>query len=202
LPRLEPDSRPSTISPEAAEELAALGYVSGSSGSKARHIDAKDQIHVWNQIERAVDLESTKPAETIAILEQARKWDPDNPMVLGFLAQKYAEANRLPEAKKILSTVIAREPENTLALHRMAVVCLQSGQPAEAIKWAETLQKLDKSNADAWILLARAHIKLGEIPGHSEFDYSSEDRSLDVDLRVDLGTLHSKQADRGSQEAV
>ena len=179
------------ISPEMAEQLASLGYVGGGSNTKVSTIDPKDRIAIWNEIEKAVDLEKANPGESIAILEQAQKSDPDNPMILGFLAQKYAEANRLKDAKSILSKVLTKDPQNSLALYRMARICLKSGEPAEAKRHADVLRKLEKSNADAWILLAQADIALGK------FELAVEDLlsalridPRDADLRVDLGNIY------------
>ena len=178
---------PSSISPEMAEKLASLGYVSGSSNAGTSRIDPKDRIGVWNEIERAVDLENTRPEETITILERARKTDPDNPMVLGFLAQKYAESNRLAEAKQILQEVLAHDPKNTLALYRIAIVCLKQGQAAEARKWAESLKVLEPRNADAWILAARASQKLKDADAAVEnlkkaLEIDPQDQALQIDL--------------------
>ncbi len=186
----------SAISPEMAEKLASLGYVSGSSNTTTSNIDPKDRITVWNEIERAVDLENTRPEEAIAILERARKADPGNPMVLGFLAQKYAESNRLDEAKQILQQVLARDPKNTLALHRITVVCLKQGQAPEAKKWAESLNTLDPRNADSWLLLARANLKLKD----SNAAAANLKNALDIDpqdqaLRIDLANLYLQMGD-------
>ena len=191
IPALTPHKQ-EKISPELEEQLAALGYVSGNPSNKgSSNIDPKDQIAIWNQIEMAVDLEKTKPDESIAILERAQKKDPDNPMVLGFLAQKYAEANRKEQARTILEKVLSKDPNNSLALYRMASVCLQLGKPAEAKRWADALQKLETGNADALILSAEAEMNLGNfaaaiknIRGALDIDPN------DLDLRVDLGNLY------------
>jgi tetratricopeptide (TPR) repeat protein len=179
------------ISPEMAEQLASLGYVGGGSNTRGSTIDPKDRIAIWNQIEKAVDLENVNPGESIAILEQAQKSDPDNPMILGFLAQKYAEANRLKDAKSILSKVLTKDPQNALALYRMARICLKSGEPAEAKRHADVLRKLEKSNADAWILLAQADIALGKLELAVE-DLLSALRidPRDAGLRIDLGNIY------------
>jgi choline-sulfatase len=155
------NSKPAEVSPEMAEQLASLGYVSGGPIAVNRSIDPKDKIAVWNQIELAVDMEQKNPAETISILEQARKQDPDNYMVLGFLAEQYAEANRLQQASKLLVSVLQKDPTNALAITRLANVCLRMGQPLEAKKWAQNLLKTGTWEADAQLLLARSNMALG-----------------------------------------
>ncbi len=188
---------PSSISPEMAEQLASLGYVSGYSDTGDSKIDPKDRIGIWNEIEMAVDLENTRPEETIAILERARKSDPQNPMVLGFLAQKYAESNRPDQAKQILQQVLGRDPQNALALYRMAVVCLKHGQAVEAKKWAESLGSLEPGNADAWILLARANLQLKDSAAASEnLKKALAIDPQDRDLRIDLANLYLQMGKR------
>jgi tetratricopeptide (TPR) repeat protein len=184
--------KPENISPELAEQLSALGYVSGGGSNKPpSNIDPKDRIGIWNQIELAVDLEKTKSEETIAILERAQKMDPDNPMVLGFLAQKYAETDRLKQAKGILQKVLASDPKNSLALYRMATVCIQSGQPAEAKRWTENLKKIESANADAIILSAQADMALGNFEDAiNNIRTALQIDPNDLDLRADLGNLY------------
>ena len=179
------------MTPEMAEELAALGYVSGKSTTPNATIDPKDRIQVWNQIERAVDSESSDPAKTISILENARKQDPGNFMILSFLAEEYSDANRFSEAKKLLTDLLKRDPQNVLALSRMANVCLRNQQPEEAKKWANALLKTGYWETDAQILLARINMKLGNTKAAAE----NLKRVLvldprDQDSRIDLANLY------------
>lgn len=191
------------ISPEMAEQLASLGYVGSGSNAPQSNIDPKDRIHIWNQIERAVDLESTRPAESIAVLESVLKKDPENPMILGFLAQKYAEGGRLQEARGMLSRVLAGNRNNALALYRMASVCLKLREPLEAKKWAEALRSIEKGNADALILLAQTNLALGQ-PQQAIENLHAALRldPRDLDLRNDLGNLYleSKQPEKANEQ--
>jgi arylsulfatase A-like enzyme/tetratricopeptide (TPR) repeat protein len=182
------------ISPEMAERLASLGYVSGSGGAKVSHIDPKDRIAVWNQIEKAVDLESADPTEAIRILQEARKADPDNPMVLGFLAQKYGEAGRIPEATGILQSILKRDPKNTLALYRLSVLSIRADRPDEAKEYAETLRKIDTHSADAFTLLARANLKLGRTGEAAQnLKQALAIDPGDLEVRNDLANLYAQE---------
>jgi cytochrome c-type biogenesis protein CcmH/NrfG len=182
----------SAISPEMREQLASLGYTSGKQDRKTDPtIDPKDRIGIWNQIELAVDLETSKPEESLKTLQQAQKADPENPMLLSFLAQKYAEANQLTEAEAILKQTLARDPENALALYRLAHVLLKSGKAADARKTAEALREKEPEDPDALILLARTEIQLGSLKdavSHLESALSIDPG--DLDLRNDLGNLY------------
>lgn len=185
-------SSSSTISPEMQEQLASLGYVSGAQDSpRSAGIDPKDRIGIWNQIELAVDLEKTKPQASLAILEKARRSDPQNPMLLSFLAQKYGETNQLEQAKEILLQTIETSPKNPLALYRLATISLKAGNPADAAKWSTSLLQIEPQNPDALILLARARIDQGNFRDASVV----LERALQIDpadssLRVDLGNVY------------
>ena len=197
LSRASPASK-TAISPDMAEQLASLGYVGSGASGASSNIDPKDRIEIWNQIEKAVDLENTKPAQSIAILERSLKSDPENPMILGFLAQKYAEGNRFKEAKAILNKALARDPRNALALYRMASVCLKTGEATEAKRWAEVLRKQEKGNADALILLAQANLVLRQPQLATEnLRAALQLDPRDLELRNDLGNLYlqSKRTD-------
>ena len=188
---VQQNSQPANVTPEMAEQLAALGYVSGKNSGPNTSIDPKDRIGVWNQIERAVDMQSTNPAETISILENARKQDPGNYMVLSFLAEEYTDSNRLTEAKQLLNDILKRDPQNGLALIRITNVCLREGQPAEAKKWAEALLKTGNWESDAQILLARANIKLGDFEAAViNLKRVVQIDPNDIEARIDLANLY------------
>lgn len=168
------------ISVEMAEELAALGYVGGKS-TKGVLSDPKDRIGIWNQIEKAVDLENANSTETIALLERLKTADPVNPMILSLLAQKYSDSGDQEKSRKYLLTILNEDPQNSLALFKIADVCLKLGKPAEARKWADALLKTGQNNAQALSLLARASIANG--------DFESATDSLNELVRLDPGDL-------------
>jgi tetratricopeptide (TPR) repeat protein len=197
MPKTQDGASSSAITPEMAEQLAALGYVSGKTNEGGSGIDPKDGILVWNQIEMAVDLEKASTAQTIAILEKARAKDPGNPMVLGFLAQKYGETGRWNEAIKILKDVLAKDTKNSLALFRMATISLKLGQASEAKRWAGLLRDLEPKNPDAWLLLARSHEKMGELGAAAQaLRQTLSIDPLDTELRNDLANLYLQLGDR------
>jgi tetratricopeptide (TPR) repeat protein len=194
MPQAAPERNKAEVSSETAEQLSALGYVSGGRNVSGSNLDPKDQIGVWNEIEKAVDLEISKPSESISILEKAQKRDPGNPMILGFLAQKYAEGGRIAAAKAILKKVLTSDPKNALALYRMASVCLKNNQPSEARQWAESLQTQEPTNADAWVLLGQANLDLGHPDTAAQnFEAALKIDPADDDLRVDLGNVYLQQ---------
>jgi choline-sulfatase len=178
------------ISPEMAEQLASLGYVGGKSAGETG-VDPKEKIRIWNQIEKAVDLEESQPDEAVALLEKLRKEDPQNPMLLTLLAQKYSDLQKPAESKQILSEILRRDPENWLALYQIANVCLKTNEPGEAKKWAKMLLQTGQNRIGGLQILARADIAL------KNFDEAASDLTQllqldrdDVEAKLDLGNLY------------
>lgn len=196
-------SAPSSVDPEMAERLASLGYVGGGARGAGSGADPKDRIQVWNEIERAVDLEESDTPGAIRVLEEARKTDPSNPMVLNMLAERYAETGKLKDAEQILSGILKRDPVNTLSLTRMAHVQLKMGRAAEAKRTAEMLLKQEPNSAEAHLVAAQACLALNNagcaVP-HMEQALKLD--PADRETRVDLGNLYlqqNKTADAVSQ---
>ncbi|HSP07772.1 MAG TPA: tetratricopeptide repeat protein, partial [Acidobacteriota bacterium] len=193
LPASAP-AAPSKIDPEVAERLASLGYVGGGAGGAGSGADPKDRIAIWNEIEKAVDLEKSDSAGAIKVLESARTADPGNPMVLNMLAERYADAGRSKDAEQILSGILKQNPGNTLALARMAHLQLRAKHPAEARKIAETLLKADPGGVEAHLVAAQACLSLKDAAcatAHLEGALTVD--PLDHETRNDLGNLYLQQ---------
>lgn len=178
------------ISAEMAEQLAALGYMGGRS-KKGVLSDPKDRIGIWNQIEKAVDLENANSTETLALLEGLKNADPSNPMILSLLAQKYSDAGDQEKSRKYLLTILNQDPQNSLALFKIADVCLKLGKPVEARKWAETLLKTGQNDAEALLLLARANIANGDLGSATDsLKKLIQLDPRDLEARNDLGNIY------------
>lgn len=178
------------ISPEMQEQLASLGYVGGKN-LNANGPDPKDRIAVWNLIEQAHDLETKDRNKSISLLEHARKSDPSNPMVLNFLAELYTDQSSYPQAKEILQIILRRDPKNVPALLRIARLSLKTGQPQEALKYADQLNKLGENNAETELLIASAYLD----QKHFKAAALHLEKSLEIDpdddaTRIDLGNLY------------
>jgi tetratricopeptide (TPR) repeat protein len=190
IPKEFENTEQAKISPEMAEKLAALGYVGGRSNKRSLR-DPKDRIAIWNQIEKAVDLEMSNSSETLKLLEKLNREDPSNPMILGLLAQKYSDAGNHEKSKSYLKSILKEDPQNTLALFKMADVCLKLGKPGEARQWAEALLKTGQNNVEGLQLLARSNIAIGDLET-AAFNLNDLIKldPRDLEARNDLGNVY------------
>jgi tetratricopeptide (TPR) repeat protein len=178
------------ISAEMQEQLASLGYVGGNN-QDTNGPDPKDRIAVWNLIEQAHDLETKDRKKSISLLENARKSDPANPMVLNFLAELYTDEASYPQAKEILQKILQRDVNNVPALLRIARLSLKIGQPQEGLKYADRLNKLGENNAETELLIASAYLdqknfKAAALHLQKSLEIDPEDDAT----RIDLGNLY------------
>ena len=191
LPSQKEQTSAAVMDPETAEQLASLGYISGGSAGGGSGADPKDRIAIWNEIEKAVDLDKTNSGQTIAVLEKARKADPQNPMVLNFLAEKYVDAGKLPAAEEILNTILRQDPGNTLALSRMAHLQLRKGNPQEALKAADKLQAAGVVSPEIHLLRAQACLQLDNTPcAETNLKETIRLDPADMDTRNDLANFY------------
>lgn len=187
------------VDPETAERLASLGYVSG--GAAGSGIDPKDRIGIWNEIEQAVDLEKSNAQAAVSVLEKARKADPQNPMILNILAEKYAGAGKLKEAEQILSELLKRDPTNTLALSRMARLQLRMGHPTDAKRLSENLLASSPSSGEAHVVAAQACLSLRDFRcAEQHLLVVLKIDPLDQESRADLGNLYLQQDNNAAAE--
>jgi tetratricopeptide (TPR) repeat protein len=178
------------ISPEMQEQLASLGYVGGNNAN-ANGPDPKDRIAVWNLIEQAHDLETKDRKKSISLLENARKSDPSNPMVLNFLAELYTDESSYPQAKTILGQILQGDPKNVPALLRIARLSLKTGKPQDALKYADQIKKLGENNAETELLMASAYLDQQNFKTAALHLQKSLEIDPDDDAtRIDLGNLY------------
>ena len=193
LPQIS-GAAPAKVDPETAERLAALGYVSGGGAGGGSGADPKDRIRVWNEIERAVDLEESDAPRAIEVLENARKADARNPMILNMLAERYAESGKLKEADQVLTGILKRDPQNTLALARMAHLQLRMNRATEARRTAETLLRLEPNSVEAQIVAAQACLALNDAAcAGPHLEQALKVDPTDHETRNDLGNLYLQQ---------
>lgn len=178
------------ISPEMQEQLASLGYVGGNN-QITNGPDPKDRIEVWNLIEQAHDLETKDRKKSISLLENARKSDPSNPMVLNFLAELYTDERFYPQAKEILQKILQRDAKNVPALLRIARLSLKTRQPQDALRYADRLSKLGENSAETELLIASAYLDLKNFNAAALHLQKSLEIDPDDDAtRIDLGNLY------------
>ncbi len=126
---------------------------------KAAEVDASDPI-AQLELGRALPPGSR---EAIAALEASVAQRPTSTEALRALGEGYVSANRLPDARRIVATVLKLAP-NDVSTHVVAGrLALAEGQADEAIKQGETAAKLMPNLEPARLLVADAYAKKGEI---------------------------------------
>jgi arylsulfatase A-like enzyme/Tfp pilus assembly protein PilF len=124
------------LSPEEAERLAALGYISpgNTEFEKNSTRDAKDYIESWNDLNKVTALlKEEKFQESLTVLQRLRAAGAFSIDAQIFEARAYAGLNDYPKAIAMLKEVIKQDPENNMAQMILAYSYRSSGQPEEAI---------------------------------------------------------------------
>ena len=126
---------------------------------RAVQLDAHDPV-AQLELGRALPAGS---AESITALERSVAERPTATEALRALADGYVAANRLPDAKRIVATVLKLAP-NDVSTHVVAGrLALAEGRADDAIKEGETAAKLMPNVQPARLLVADAWAKKGEI---------------------------------------
>ncbi len=105
------------------EPLAPSDVEAGAKADKVRNLvmDAVDKITMWKEY-----------SEAAGMVDEALKLSPDDENVLSLRAVLLAQGNHLPEAEKLLSRVIAIDPDHEYARYQLGVVLCQEGKQKEA----------------------------------------------------------------------
>lgn len=141
------------LSPEASEQLRALGYMPGGSGAGSRAmtgIDPKDRILQYEQTHRAITMAYSGDLNgSVSLLESVLASTPDLPEtrnILGIFQQKLGHHEEAAENFRI---VLHKDPSNALAHYNLAVSYFNLNQPQNAIKEIDALRALASSSGRA-----------------------------------------------------
>lgn len=154
LSKMRPAAPAATsVSPEAAERLRALGYVGGSATIKtddpslpnpAKHIGA------WTEFERALGLlQSGKPREAAVALKALAGQHPNAPVFQSTYAQALKESGDARGAVAVYRAAVKRWPNDAALFHDLAVAAREAGDAAEAARAEQAALALEPSSAMA-----------------------------------------------------
>jgi arylsulfatase A-like enzyme/Tfp pilus assembly protein PilF len=127
------------LSPEQAESLHALGYLSSDSRisnepDNEGGPDPKERIGIANLLyEALVDMESEQYQEAAPILEQVLKREPNTPIAFLQLGRAYMELKEYQKAVTPLRTLVAIKPEDAFARYELGCALVKTGNWAEAM---------------------------------------------------------------------
>jgi arylsulfatase A-like enzyme/predicted Zn-dependent protease len=141
--------KPSAVSPEDRQRLAALGYVgtqtsAAANGAEAARADPKDKAPLLRTYRQAVELlGSGRTREGAALLAQILAEDPDMTDVWSQYAGALVRLNRLPDAFDAYARVIKLQPDEPNGALGAASVLL-------------TMNRLDDARAHAALAVRTA----------------------------------------------
>jgi choline-sulfatase len=139
------------VSPEAAERLRALGYVSGAAGpADATAPNPAKHITAWNTFERELSRLSGGDARgALPGLAALARAYPDAPVFQGTYARALKDTGRAQQAVDLYRRLVARWPKDAALYHDLAVAATAAGMPAEAARAEQAALTLQPSNAAA-----------------------------------------------------
>ena len=152
--------------PALAERLAALGYVSGSSGATAPSgTDPKDKIAIANALHTAVvAVEDGAYAKATPLLEQVIASEPHIPIAQMHLGIARARQQRYREAIAPLTQAIALQPEVMLAHYELGVALYETGDLVKAAREFEVVAARMPEFADVRYSLGSVYARIDRVP--------------------------------------
>lgn len=146
------------LDPEIRKQLAALGYLGGSGGTRTGpRPDPKQKRDVWSLFQQAHGLSvSRRYGEAALLLERIADLDPDNLAALLALAAAREEGRQYEAALEAYRAATSVDPLNATAYAGATRVLSSLRRFGEAETLARTLTTIAGDSADG-------HIALGEI---------------------------------------
>lgn len=163
----KPGTSPTSVSPDAAERLRALGYVSGAPQTPVSDTAPNPATHIaaWNTFETELGrLTAGDARRALPGLAALARSSPDSPLFQSTYARAVRETGRVQEALVIYRTLVARWPGDASLYHDLAVAAEAAGQPKEAARAEQAALALEPSNPAAANGLGLIQIEAGR-PG-------------------------------------
>ena len=153
------------VDPEVAERLAALGYVSGSSGSAAPSgVDPKDRIATANALHDAVVLvEDGEFQKAVPLLERVVATDPNIQMAELQLGVARARQRQYGQAIPPLKKAVELQPDVMFARYELGVALYETGDLKAAASQFEVVASKMPKWADARYSLASVEARIDRV---------------------------------------
>jgi choline-sulfatase len=157
-----------SMSQRTMAQLKSLGYLAGSPRRSyaldGRGADPKDRLPVLKLLEAAESPGGGLPApRRIAMLEEAIKEDPGNPLLYHLLGGKLEQAGRYNDAMKLYRAGLAQGLVDGRLHSRLGDLLVRAGKKAEAIPEYEAGAALNPSDTTSQANLASAYLELGRL---------------------------------------
>jgi tetratricopeptide (TPR) repeat protein len=155
----------SRIDPAVAERLAALGYASGSGGSPARGVDAKDRIAIANALHDAiVAVEDGAFARAVPLLEKVAASEPGIPIAQLNLGVARARQRQYARAVPPLARAVALQPADMRGHYELGSALYETGDLAGAAAQFGIVAAKMPDWADARYSLGSVYARIDRVP--------------------------------------
>ena len=157
--------RESTIDPDLARRLAALGYVSGSTPPPASGVDAKDRIALANALHAAqMEVDDGAFERAIPLLEKVTASEPNVKLAQLQLGVSRAHQKQYARALQPLKKAIALDPEDMFAHYELGVALYETGDLKTAAGHFEIVASRMPKWVDARYSLASVYARIDRVP--------------------------------------
>jgi arylsulfatase A-like enzyme/Flp pilus assembly protein TadD len=175
------DPKATTVDPEVAARLAALGYVSGSATAAPSGVDPKDNVAIANALHDAVvSVEDGDFAKAVPILEKVTATEPDIWIAQLNLGVARARQRQYARALAPLRKAIALQPDVMIARYELGVALYESGDPKSAAGELEIVASKMPKWADVRYSLGSVYARIDRVP----------DATRELQAAIDLEPRH------------
>jgi tetratricopeptide (TPR) repeat protein len=196
-----------TVAPEAAERLRALGYVSGSAAigpDDPQALNPARGIATWVAFEAALkNLRAGRPAASLASLGALAQSNPRGQVFLTTYAQGLKDAGRAKEALAVYKVAAARWPSDPALFHDLAVAAREAGDIPEAARAEQAALALDGTSAMAHNGMGLLHADAGRArEAAAAFQKAVGEDPTNASYWTNLGNARRAMNDAAGAEAA
>jgi choline-sulfatase len=140
------------VSPKAAEQLRALGYITGGASrpGTATKADPKDRIVQYERTHRAISMAySGELEEAVTLLEAVLAYTPDLPDTRNILGTFQQKLGKHQQAARNFRDVLREEPSNVLAHYNLGVSYFNLNRLEDSIKELNVVLALASDRGDS-----------------------------------------------------
>lgn len=195
----------SSVSPEAAERLRALGYVGGSASatpSDARAPNPARHVAAWTRFEAALaELTGGQAARAVPVLDRLAAEFPAARVFQATFARALKDTGQARRAVDIYRKAVARWPGDASLYHDLSVAMRAAGELKEALRAEQAALALEGSNATALNGLGLLHAEAGDLAAAAAaFEKAAAADPSDASFLVNLGNARRDLGDLDGAE--
>jgi tetratricopeptide (TPR) repeat protein len=148
-------------------------------------------------------LQQSKPLESILMLRELARLEPENVAYPAEMARLYGELDRVDDAQRTLQEFAESAPANAAAPRALAEFFLSAkNEPVLAVQHAQKAAELSGTASD-WVLLSAAHERAGNLPAAiAALERASGLAPDNLQYRQLLALLKQRAAAQNTKEAA